>query len=478
MAPRSFLASNLLLLLLAVASVRAQPSDTAPIRIYPPATFAAPAPLYPGWNVITVSSPSGIREVRVHHSGRYVTRVEGDGAISGCPRSHDIRVFLNTASVSDSVGIEVLDCEGRQAYQTQVLNVPWNLDRNDFGTVETGLRRCRTFEIRLQLGSGSMLLDSITVDDPHVSLRLPVELPTRVSQWRTFTYTVCFRADKPGEYKFPVTTWMRREYPNGGLTTYPVADTGVVRVVNPASPVEPSVESPSELPPEVLSSVVDPTTFRSIAVPNAVLPPAGSIIAGDYDLLGVMGGYAISDNILLQAGGALPMPDDWGVVHGDMTAAWSVGFKVGFPLGDRFDVAGGYQFARSVFDQEITPDVTESRITLHAPYVAVSYGDDHSRLSLTGAYAFKHHQIPTGTFDTTAAILAIGGDREIGRGWKIAGEVAWMQTVDVVPVIATARYFTKQWAVDIGLAYLGLTTGGGNEPNVPIAPVVSFVIRL
>jgi hypothetical protein len=99
-------------------------------------------------------------------------------------------------------------------------------------------------------------------------------------------------------------------------------------------------------------------------------------------------------------------------------------------------------------------------------------------MSLTGGYAFKHHEIPTGNFDTTAVILGLGGDYRLSSNWKIAGELAWMQSVDVVPVIVTARYFTKIWALDVGVAYLGIVTETGAEPNIPVAPVVSFVMRL
>lgn len=472
---RNFRLLTMVAVLLAGASslLPAQSADTARIRVYP-SWGGGQGPLYPGHNVLTISSANGLREVRIRSAdSRHITGIEGDGALAGCPRTHDVRVFLNTATVSDSVVIDVLDCAGRRLRQVQRLNIPWSLDRNNFGIVEAGLRRCRKFSIRIDAGDGDGLtLDSIVASDPEVSLILPGELPLRIPAGETYQYDVCFTSDVPGTYVFPVTTWMRRDFPNGGYTTYPVADTGLIRVVAPSES-----EAPPPRPSSDEARPSDPTVFRSVAVPNAVMPPAGSIIAGVYDLLGLMAGYAVTDNVLLFGGGAVPTPDDWAGVRGDMTAAYSIGFKAGLSLSQRLDIAAGYQWANSIFDRQATPDVVESKIRLHVPFVALSYGDDDSRASITAGYALKHHRIPTGEFDTTAALVAIGGDRRVGGHWKVAAELAWMQTVDVVPVVATVRYFTDWWALDLGVAYLGITTNAAAAPPVPIAPVVSFVLR-
>jgi hypothetical protein len=50
-----------------------------------------------------------------------------------------------------------------------------------------------------------------------------------------------------------------------------------------------------------------------------------------------------------------------------------------------------------------------------------------------------------------------------------------MRTMGFVPIAATARWFGKTWALDIGAAYTGITTGDEEAPELPIAPVVSFV---
>jgi len=227
----------------------------------------------------------------------------------------------------------------------------------------------------------------------------------------------------------------------------------------------------------------DPTTFRSIAIPNAIIPKKGSVVLGSYDIVGLMAGFALTDNLMLIAGGAAPLPDDWGGVNAQMYGAWSLGVKGGLWLFDEFNVGGGFQYAASVYDREETPE-TESSISIASPYLAVSYGDDDRRVSATFGYAFKHHtRLVTGTtiideFDRNASILGIGGDYRFASRWKVAAEVLTMETLGFLPIAATVRYFGDTWAIDAGIGYVGIVTDGGDSPETPIVPVVSWVVVL
>lgn len=225
----------------------------------------------------------------------------------------------------------------------------------------------------------------------------------------------------------------------------------------------------------------DPTTFRTMAVPNAVIPPAGTFVAGTYDLLGLMAGYAFNDNVMILAGGAPPLPDDWGGVNGVMFGAYSLGLKVGTSFGDRWKIAAGFQWAQSIYDREETSEF-DSRITAPTPYAAVSYGNDDRRVSLTAGYAFKGHRAVVNDateaieeFDRHAPIVALGGDWRFADRWKIVAEGIYMKTAGPVPLIATARWFGRTWALDFGGAFLGISSGEGETPSFPFAPVVSFV---
>ncbi len=220
----------------------------------------------------------------------------------------------------------------------------------------------------------------------------------------------------------------------------------------------------------------DPTTFRTIAAPNAIVPARGTIVGGVYDLAGLMAGYVVFDDVMILGGGGVPLPDDWGGVKGSMYGAYSLGVKARLLKGERLQAAVGYQWARSIYDQEQTPDTLESGIVAHTPYAAVSYGDDDSRASITAGYAFKHHTtIDAGEFNRNALIMSIGGDYRFANRWKVAGELLAMQTLGYAPIAFTARFFGETYAVDAGFAYLGLATGDGDVPSLKFAPVISLV---
>jgi len=422
-----------------------------PTSIFPPE-------LYSGENVITVRLAAGIRSITAR-STRNVTVTGGTGTFD-CSTQQDIQVFVSTASERAYLILQVTDCNNKRYNDSLTLSTQWNVDRISYGEVEQGSTACREFQIRAD-GLATAILDSISIDDPNIVLKLPVQLPVRIPAGVTFTYRVCYKADNLGYRKFPVVTWIRREYPTAGKTNYAVADTGTVIVIP---------RSPDTAEPEI----TDPTTFRSIAVPNAIIPKQGRFFVGSYDLLGLTAGYAVTDNLMVLAAGALPLPDDWGGVNGEMFGAYSIGAKAGLPLGGGFNVAVGYQWGRSIYDKEGT-DALESRITINAPYGSISYGDDDSRLSATFAYAFKRHLKPGQEFDEDAMVVAVGGDHRIGRHWKLAGEIVSVESLGVVPILATARYFTDRYALDFGLGYVGITTGDTKTPKIPLVPVISGV---
>ena len=387
--------------------------------------------------------------------------------------------------------MRITDCRNR-TYDRELTARRWNVDLNKLGRIYIGDTACFPFQIRTNPPSTDAVgvvvdgepiyVDSITVDDPRITLKLPGRLPVKVNPGQTYVYTVCFNANEFGQFKFPVITWVRRQYPTHNLTTYAIADTGWVTVVKRPEPKRDTM--PRDTTPvrrlstvdtaELEPRVTDPTTFRTIVGPNAVIPKAGTFHAGIYDLLGLTASYSITDNVMVIAGGAIPTPDDWSGTHGDIFGAYSLGVKAGTRLGSSFDIAAGFQWGRSIFDrQNPLADTVRSTITVSVPYAAISYGNDDSRLSVTAGYAFKHHVKPHVEFDKNAMIVAIGGDHRIAQHWKVAGELITMETAGVVPIVATARYFTNTFAIDAGLAYVGITTGDAKQPAIPVAPVIS-----
>ncbi len=471
--------------------------------------YVHPQVLYPGDNILTISSANGLSSITSTHTAN--VEVLDDGVVDGCAKTHRIRVKVNTATDDVQLNLRVRDCKGNIRVQQLQEHTRWNLDIMRFPDVEIGDTVCMPFQIRMNRGmvvtrdtiidgqrttqmmtvpnpGGGAILDSVSIPEGmNLYLRFPFPPPVTIPSVSTYRYQVCFSANDTGFYKFPVTTWMRREYPVDELTTYPVADTGIVRVVPHRKTLDPIAAKPDTVGkdnPELEDTVTDPTIFRSIGIPNAMIPQKGQFYIGSYDVLGAVAGYAITDEVMLLGGGALPTPDDWAGVNSEMFGAFSIGVKIGTELFDKFNIAAGYQYGQSIFDEEATPDEVDSRITVHAPYGAISYGTDDNRISATFGYAFKRHSTwivggPFGledfreVFDRNATLLALGGDFRFAKHWKVAAEVAAMETVDVIPAIMSIRYFTNSFAIDLGAAYAGIVVEGAEPPAFPVLPVVS-----
>lgn len=227
----------------------------------------------------------------------------------------------------------------------------------------------------------------------------------------------------------------------------------------------------------------DPTTFRSFAIPNAIIPKAGTYTFGSYMGLALVGGYSFTDNIQVITGGVAPLPDDWFGLNGSMFGGGGLGVKFGGNITDNLSIAAGIAGGMSFVDNDITPDTTESIIRVAAPFVAVSYGNDNQRISTTFGYGFKRHNAipPEGgspvEFDRNAVVLTVGGDYLFAERWKVTGEIISVTTSGYVPIISTIRYFGQSWAIDVGLTYVGIkNTPDATDLSLPLLPVISWVM--
>lgn len=233
-------------------------------------------------------------------------------------------------------------------------------------------------------------------------------------------------------------------------------------------------------PAVVVAPLTDPTTFRSIMLPTAVVPKQGTITTGVYDVIGLSGGYSVTDNIMVLVGGAVPIPNRWFGATGydaSWSAAWSIGGKYGTHLADDIVVGGGYQFGQSYYDQDYSTQL-ESKITFNALWATAGYGDDDSRLNAYLGYAFKHHvTYLEGTFQADAYIVGAAYDYRISRHWKICSEAFFMRTMSFVPITLTARYFREHDAFEIGLSYVGIAASGAQAADFPLVPMLTWVKR-
>ncbi|MCX6139721.1 MAG: hypothetical protein NTX15_02635 [Candidatus Kapabacteria bacterium] len=224
----------------------------------------------------------------------------------------------------------------------------------------------------------------------------------------------------------------------------------------------------------------DPTTFRSILLPTAVIPPAGTFVTGVYDVLGFTAGYSITDNVMATAGGVLPLPNRWFGASGydaSWSAAWSLGAKAGFHLLKDLIIGGGYQFGQSYYDQDVSEKL-ESKITFNAIWANAGWGTDDSRLNVYVGYAFKYHETAyVGSYSADATIVGAAYDYRIGYNWKLCSEVVFMRTMTFVPITLTARYFDPVQAFEFGFTVTGIPASGAAASAWPIIPMLSWVRR-
>jgi len=227
-------------------------------------------------------------------------------------------------------------------------------------------------------------------------------------------------------------------------------------------------------------SYTDPTTFRTIALPSSIIPPAGTITTGVYDVVGLQAGYSITDNVMLIGGGVPPLRKTW--LGGDaadesQAFAYSIGIKGGYRIDSLWTLAGGYQWGQSRYDLLAT-DGVDSRITFNALYATVGFGNDDSRATLYLGYAFKKHTtIEQGIFDADATIFGGGFDYRIARRWKLCSEIVFMRTMTFVPVTITARYFGETYALEAGVTILAIPASGASSASPPLVPMLSWVKR-
>jgi hypothetical protein len=439
----------LLLLSCGIAAAQEQPEET---HFYPQR-------IYPGDNVITITNAKGIDHIRFRTTPN--TRVTLP-SITGCPTEVNVEVKVDNPQTDESVDFTVYDCSG--SFTTRnIAQERWTIVHVNTGGVPLGTDTC--LSLRLDW-SDEKIIDSIEVTDPRLTVRMPErEGPWLVLPGVPFFYQVCYHPIRLDTATELIRIHIRRSQPNGGLTTYvinkPITMMGAPPRRTPApEPVD--TLRPGEPPP-----VIDPTTFRNIAMPTAESIGRGRSFVADYDVAGVLGGYGVTDRLMLLAGGVFVPESISKVLVG------TVGAKYEVFTSRHIRAAIGTQYAYS--------STKESDISTFAPYAVVSLGNRRQRISIAAGYAWKHHATSTEEFNRNAMIIAVGGDVTIGRGWKLAAETYSIESSGIAPLALTARYFTDNFAIDAGL---GIDLSGGTDvqstgtltgriTRIAIAPILS-----
>lgn len=420
-------------------------------------THLYPQRIYPGDNVITITSSKGIDRIRYRATPN--TRVIMP-TISGCPKEVNVQVQVSNPQTEEGVDFTIYDCDGGFITKS-VSQERWTIVHVNTGGVPLGTDTCLSLELDW---NDEKIIDSIEVTDPHLSVRMPDPEggPWLVLPAVPFHYQVCFRPSRIDTATDLIRIHIRRNQPNAGLTTYviekPITTMG-------APPRRAPVPEPMDI--FGVPIVTDPTTFRNIAMPTAESIGKGHYFVADYDLAGLLAGYGATDRLTLLAGGVFVPASISKVQLG------TVGAKYEVFASPQFHAAIGAQYAYS--------STEESDISTRAPYAVLSLGDRNRRISLAVGYAWKHHKTATEEFDRNASIVAIGGDVTIAPGWKIAAETYSIESSGIAPLALTARYFTDHFAIDAGF---GIDLSGGTDvqssgtlsgriTKISIAPILS-----
>jgi hypothetical protein len=431
-----------------------------PLRAQEGTTFY-PNILYPGENVVTIRNARGIETIRVQSTRNSIVRVP---EIGGCPTTVNLRVWIEDPTTDESVDFTVYDCQGRFS-STTIHAENWTIRHEDTGPVELGRDTCLRCEV---ITSGTKIIDSIIVNGRRLSVRMPTPRgPWYSTEADPLNYRICYTPTEIEQVEEKVRLYVRRNQPNGGLTHYMIEKPISMRGV-PVPPPPPETK-PKRPEPPLMPPLVDPTTFRNIVMPTAETLPKGRIFLGTYDLVGLLAGYGITDDLTVMLGGAY-LPEAI-----SRLGVGTIGLKYNALKTGDFLATAGFQYGFS--------STEGSDISVAAPYLLLSYGTRSSRLTLGAGYSWKHHTIPTGEFDRNAAVVAIGGDITVKRGWKLAAETYIIESSGLAPLAISSRWFNDHLAFDAGLAIdlsgdtdvSSTGTLSGEITNLRIAPILSLI---
>lgn len=423
------------------------------------ATTIYPDTLYPGDNIITIRNDRGIDKIRYRATSNTAVTLS---ATEGCPKQVDIRVHVDEATTSESIDLTLYDCGGGFATH-HISTENWTIRRENTGRVQVGRDTCVPCRIET---SHPRTVDSIVVNDPRFWVKVPPGGPPWIAVGNDFRYEVCYRPAKVENVQETIRLYLRRGMPNGGLTHYVIEKPIIAAGVPPPPPPEP--EEPDTTGP-ALPPLEDPTTFRNIVMPTAESLGKGRFFVGNYDLIGLLAGYGVTEEATLLFGAAA-VPE-----FISRLLVVTIGGKYEFLNNGPLRAAVGFQYGFT--------STEESDISLSAPYGVISYGDRRNRISLAAGYSWKDHKTAEGTFDRNAYIVAIGGDVTLSRGWKLVSEIYVIESSGILPLVATSRWFGDRYAFDAGLA---IDLSGGNDVrgtgslsgevrNIRLGPVISFL---
>jgi len=216
-------------------------------------------------------------------------------------------------------------------------------------------------------------------------------------------------------------------------------------------------------------AVKDPLASQGFVTPNGMAFGQGNNFLSDYFFGGLQINYGATDWLSMNLGGVfLPLKTNIEVATG--------GFKVTPFSSELWHVSVGTQ---GMYSQVV------KTTKLALGYAAVTYGDWESQLTLFAGYTYD--RTDSAGRETNAKndeIFIVQGAERVGENLKLGLEFFFISNFDIVPVLASIRYFDNNLTIDVGVAFSLYKAGAVqntptlgfyvfNVPDFPIVPVIS-----
>ncbi|MBS1902614.1 MAG: hypothetical protein JSS75_02815 [Bacteroidetes bacterium] len=213
----------------------------------------------------------------------------------------------------------------------------------------------------------------------------------------------------------------------------------------------------------------DPRSSQAFITPTALPFGSGNGFLSDYLFGSLQLNYGPTDWLSLNAGGAfLPLKNNIIVATG--------GLKVTPYESELWHLAVGGQ---ALYSEVV--NITR----LGMVYGAVTYGRWDASLTMLAGQTWKNALDSNGVrYTTQDPLIAIAGTERVGENLKFNVELFFISNFDIVPVLASIRYFQNDLTIDVGVVFSLYKSGAARTTkslgeyvfgasDFPILPLVS-----
>ncbi len=215
-------------------------------------------------------------------------------------------------------------------------------------------------------------------------------------------------------------------------------------------------------------NIKDPRASQTFITPTSFAYGAGNNFLTDYLFGGLQINFGITDWLSANLGGVfLPLKDN--VIVG------AAGIKVTPYESELWRVAVGGQ---GLYSQVV------HTTRLGMIFGEATYGRWDANLTLLGGMTFKNEDTDSIRYTAKDFLIAVAGSERVGENLKVNAELFFISNFEIVPVIASIRYFQEDLTIDVGVVFSLYKSGAARTSKTlgeyvfgaadfPIIPVIS-----